>query len=133
MEQKRLPYAKFEEIYTAQLQNSHYYCLICELDSSVIGMLNLRFEEQLHHTERIAEILEFSIADAYRNRGIGKEMLTYGCRIAQSNGCQQIEVACNQLRKDTHRFYSREGMHNFHYKFSKRFDEATAVENRLGR
>jgi PhnO protein len=60
-------------------------------------------------------------------------MLAQSCRIAADNGCSQIEVACNQLRKDTHRFYVREGMHNFHFKFSKRLANDDAQENSLGR
>lgn len=36
-------------------------------------------------------------------------------------------------RKDTHRFYSREGMHNFHYKFSKRLIGEDSDRNVLGR
>ena len=101
---------------------------------SVFEYLNFsRFEEQLHHTERIAEILEFAINTTCRNMGIGKEMLAQSYRIAADNGCSQIEVACNQLRKDTHRFYVREGMHNFHFKFSKRLANDDIQENSLGR
>jgi PhnO protein len=133
MEGKELPYNRFEEIYNNQINDSCYYCLICEQDNNVIGMLNLRFEVQLHHSERVAEVLEFAISSAYRSKGIGKEMFTQSCEIAKSNGCSQIEVACNQLRKDTHRFYLRESMHNFHFKFSKRLVGDDAQENALGK
>ncbi len=60
-------------------------------------------------------------------------MFSQGCQIASDNGCSQIELACNQLRKDTHRFYLREGMHNFHFKFSKRLADDDLRENALGR
>lgn len=133
MESKALPYGRFEAIYLDEIKDHRYYCLICEQNNAVIGALNLRVEEQLHHAERIAEILEFAVASAYRNKGIGKEMLTQGFRIAKDNGCAQMEVACNQLRSDTHRFYMREGMHNFHFKFSKRLVGADAQGNMLGR
>lgn len=133
MESKELPYGRFEAIYLDELKDHHYHCLVCEQDKVVISALNLRFEEQLHHAERIAEILEFAVASACKNKGIGKEMLAQGCQIAKNNGCAQIEVACNQLRKDTHRFYAREGMRNFHFKFSKRLVGADAQENMLGR
>ena len=133
MEKKELPYDRFENIYHYQISDCHYYCLVFEQDGMVIGTLNMRFEEQLHHTERIAEILEFAINTTCRNMGIGKEMLAQSYRIAADNGCSQIEVACNQLRKDTHRFYVREGMHNFHFKFSKRLANDDIQENSLGR
>lgn len=133
MENKELPYDKFEKIYHNQINDSHYYCLVCEQDSMVIGALNMRFEEQLHHAERITEILEFAVDTTCRNMGIGKEMISQSCQIAKDIGCSQIEVACNKLRKDTHRFYIREGMHNFHFKFSKQLIGDNVQENVLGR
>lgn len=132
MENKELPYDRFEEIYLEQINDNRYYCLICEQDGIVIGLLNIRFEKQLHHSEQIAEILEFAVASTYRGKGIGKEMLAQSCKIAKNNGCSQIEVACNQLRQATHRFYTREGMHNFHFKFSKRLIGDNVQENTLG-
>lgn len=133
MERKELEYDKFAEIYHSQINDDSYYCLVCEQGEKVIGVLNMRFEEQLHHAERIGEILEFSIAKDYRNIGIGKEMFAKGCAIAKEKGCSQIEVACNQLRTDTHRFYIREGMNNFHYKFTKDLVGNNSNENELGR
>lgn len=133
LENRELPYDAFDAIYHDQISDGHYYCLVCEQRGKVVGMLNMRFEEQLHHTERIAEILEFAIDESCRNMGIGKEMFEQSCQIAVDNGCSQIEVACNQLRKDTHRFYEREGMHNFHFKFSKRLANNDSPENILGR
>ena len=85
------------------------------------------------HTEQIAEILEFAVASACRNNGIGKEMFFRSCQIAEDNGCTQIEVDCNQLRIDTHRFYMREDMHNFHFKFSKRLVGDNIQQNIIGR
>lgn len=133
MEKTELPYDPFIRIFRRQLEDPRYYCLLMEKEGRVIGELNLRFEEQLHHCNRIAEILEFTVDEAWRNRGIGKEMLEEACRIAESAGCVQIEVACNQLRTDTHRFYLREGMHNFHYKFTKPLIGGDSEENALGK
>ncbi len=133
MENKELAYDMFNEIYQEQVSDCKYYCLVCEHESMVIGVLNMRFEAQLHHAERIAEILEFAVATTCRNMGIGRKMFSQGCQIASDNDCSQIELACNQLRKDTHRFYLREGMHNFHFKFSKRLADDDLRENALGR
>ncbi|MEI3234450.1 MAG: GNAT family N-acetyltransferase [Intestinibacter bartlettii] len=72
---------------------------MCEHNDEVIGVLNLRFEQQLHHSECIAEIMEFSINPLYRNKGIGKEMFEEACKIAKNRNCIQIEVACNNLEK----------------------------------
>lgn len=133
MEHKSLPYPQFAAIYQAQLEDPRYDCLVWEQVGGVVGVLNLRYEEQLHHAERVAEILEFAIAPDFRNQGLGKRLLAAACAAASEHGCSQIEAACNQLRQDTHRFYIREGMHNFHFKFSKRLDGENGPENALGR
>jgi len=133
MENKQLPYDVFEKIYEKQLQQENMYCLIDEEDGMVRAMLNLRMEEQLHHCEKIAEIMEFVVDASCRNEKVGQKVLAEAKRVALEKGCSQIEVACNQLRKDTHRFYEREGMHNFHYKFSCRLAGEDDGENVLGR
>lgn len=133
MECKQLPFERFSEIYRKQLDSRHYYCIICQQENHVVGALNLRFEEQLHHSEWIAEIMEFAVDSAYRSQGIGKGMFGHACQVAKDFGCAQIEVACNQLRTDTHRFYLREGMHNFHFKFSKSLTGEDTGQNVLGK
>ncbi len=133
MEQKELPFGGFEKIFGEQLENEDYYCLVFRREGETIAMLNLRFESQLHHAGAVAEIMEFAVDERYRNRGLGREMLARAVELARERGCMQIEVACNQLRKDTHRFYLREGMHNFHYKFSKALTGEDSGENRLGK
>lgn len=133
LEEKCLPWEAFLRIYQTQMCDSHYECLICEEDAHVVGVLNLRLEQQLHHCERIAEIMEFAVAPAYRGQGIGKELLSLACQRAKDLDCTQIEAACNQLRLDTHRFYLREGMHNFHFKFSKSLTGDISAENVLGK
>ena len=133
MEETKLPFDKFCEIFYNQLNDEHYFCLVYDQGESVIAVLNLRFEEQLHHSAYIAEIMEFVVAPGNRNRGVGKAMLEEANRIAIKHGCIQIEVACNQLRKDTHRFYIREGMKNYHYRFSKPLTGIMDAENSIGR
>ena len=121
-------------IYLRQLSDAeHFCCLICENDSKVVGMLNLRFEEQLHHAGWIAEIMEFVVDSSCRSKGIGAGMFEEACLIVRERGCSQIEVACNQLRADTHRFYLRQGMKNYHYKFSLLLEGEDSGENILGR
>lgn len=119
LESKQLPFENFREIYEEQINNKNYYCIVCEYDNNIIGVLNLRFEKQLHHAECIAEIMEFVINSSFRKNGIGKEMFNMACRISKDAGCTQIELATNRSRSGAHRFYSREGMNNSHFKFSK--------------
>lgn len=83
MECKQIPYDRFHSIYQKQIKSEHYYCLVCEHDNDIIGILNLRFEEQPHHSECIAEIMEFAVDKTYRKQGIGKEMFVNACQLAK--------------------------------------------------
>lgn len=70
-----LSYEKFYDILNEQLQDrQHYYFLVCEHESRIIGILNLRFERQLHHAGPVAEITEFYIAPDCRKEGVGREL-----------------------------------------------------------
>lgn len=133
IENCQLPYPRFAQIFQHQLESDFYESLVCEDGGKLLGVLNLRIEDQLHHTAPMAEILEFAVSPQCRSLGIGRKMLAAACETARTRGCQQIEVACNQLRTDAHRFYLREGMQNFHYRFSKNLLDDTPTENALGR
>ena len=133
LECKELPYDKFSSIFNHQVQDEHYYSLLYVENDQVMAVLNLRFEKQLHHCETIAEVMEFYVEEENRSQGIGRKMFEKACELSREYGCTQIELATNQLRKDAHRFYEREGMHNFHYKFSKALTGNDLVENAIGK
>lgn len=133
MEERQLPFQRFSQIFQRQLENENYCCLIDQRGGQPVAILNLRFEEQLHHGDRVAEIMEFVADPRHRGNGIGGRLFAHACQVARDHGCSQIEVACNQLRTDTHRFYTRQGMHNFHFKFSKVLMGEDPPENRIGR
>ena len=133
MEQGRLDEAAFHAIFREQQENPAYCQIVYETpEDGVVGFLNLRMENQLHHCGRIAEIMELAVAAGYRGRGIGAELFREACRRAEELGCMQAEVCCNRLRLDAHRFYEREGMKKYHFKLTKSLIGETAAENRLG-
>lgn len=133
MEEKALPYNHFSRIWEKQIANPDYISLVCEEDGTVIGVLNLRLEEQLHHTQLVAEIMEMAVKAEYRSSGIGKALIRWAYQIAQEKGCLQIEASSNQLRTSAYRFYLREGMKNHHFKFTHKLQEEDFAENALGR
>ena len=133
MENKTLPYPDFEGIFLRQSIRKDFLCLVYIQNEEVVGCINLRMEEQLHHAGRICEIMEFVVNREQRGNGIGKCLFNAACMEAMKRQCLQIEVSCNRLRERTHRFYEAQGMHRFHYKFSLDFTRSEDHENRLGR
>ncbi len=132
MEQSELDYKSFEGIFYSQLESACYSCWVWEEKGIVAGCLNLRMERQLHHTARVAEIMELAVMSGCRSRGIGKQLFDYACLEAKREGCVQVEVCCNLLRERAHAFYQRQGMNRFHYKFSMPLNGNRHSENKLG-
>lgn len=133
MEQSRLDGAAFHAVYVEQQESPAYCPLVYETaEDGVIGFLNLRIEDQLHHCGRIAEVMELAVAEGHRSRGVGAALFREAGRLAKGRGCLQMEVCCNRLRLDAHRFYEREGMKKYHFKLTMSLVGETAAENRLG-
>lgn len=133
MEQSRLDEAAFHAVFLEQAESPAFCAFVWETaEDGVLGFLNLRTEAQLHHCGRIAEVMELAVAEGHRSRGIGRELFRAACEKARERECVQIEVCCNQLRLDAHRFYEREGMKKYHFKLTMNLIGETAGENRLG-
>lgn len=132
MENTKLDKTKFSEIFQSYLSDKRIYCLVVKMDERVIGCLNLRMELQLHHTEKIAEIMELAVDAECRSQGIGKQLFDKAQDIARKNHCVQIEVCCNMLRERAHKFYIKQGMNKTHYKLTKPLDGRIFSENKLG-
>ena len=118
MENTQLDYKKFEQIFIRYLENENFYSIVAEEDDLIIGCLNLRIEYQLHHVEKIAEVMELAVKEEYRSKGVGKKLLDEAKKISKDNNCLQIEVCCNQRRENAHKFYQRENLKNTHFKFT---------------
>ncbi len=123
LEQGELDPTVFARIFEEQLARPDMACLVCEEGGKVVAFINLRFEWQLHHCERICEIMEFVVVSGHRDEGIGSALFAEACTEARRQGCAQIEVASNERRTDAHRFYERQGMQRSHFRFSMRLEE----------
>lgn len=120
LEDYEFNYTDFERIYGEMMQRSDFYSvLIAQKGDEVLGVATLRFEDQLHHCEKIAEIMEFSVTATHRSCGIGSAIFEEACKLAKDKGCAQIEVSSNRVRERAHRFYERLGMLNTHVKLCK--------------
>lgn len=101
---------RFEKIFSGQLMDEKYACFVYEDAEGIHGFLNMRMEEQLHHTAKVAQILELIVDESQREKGIGTKLFRYAKNFAKENGCVQIELETSLWRKRAHAFYEREGM-----------------------
>ena len=83
--------------------------LVSEDNGAVAAFIAINFITQLGLEGDFARISYFAVSDAYRSKGIGREMEVYCEELARARGCDRIEVHCSDYRADAHRFYFRQG------------------------
>ena len=118
MEHEAFDLAAFRRRFSVQRAGGFHTCLVCERGGTVLGMLNLRIEDQLHHASSAAEIMELVVADGHRGEGLGAALLERARRLAEERGCEVLEVTSKMEREAAHRFYERMGMRKTHYRLS---------------
>lgn len=118
LENEILDWDFFKECYNRQFEDRHKHCIVAEQRGKIIGCLNLRIEYQLHHSGKIAEIMEFCVDQRERSAGNGKKLFNYAVDLARKEECEQLELDTNQCRLNAHRFYERQGMKNTHFKYA---------------
>ena len=102
--------AKFMETRLAQLLNDPAgILLVWEDDAAILGFLSLHFIPQIALEGDFARISYFSIDEAARSKGIGRQLEEHAANLAREKGCELIEVHCHTRREKAHAFYFRQG------------------------
>ena len=117
LEEAPLNKEEFNTVFTHNLADPNVYYLVAYNGSTVVGFASLHIQQLLHHTGKAAELQEMYVTSTLRGQGIGKKLIEELKSVANKNKCKVFEVTCNMKRKDTHRFYIREGLQPTHYKF----------------
>lgn len=110
-------YKDFVVSYRYNLKMNH--CLVAEEADELLGLGTLSILHPMHHSSKIAEVLELIVDKNIRGKGIGTKLLKRLTEIAITEKCTGIELASNQKRKEAHQFYEREGFKNTHFKLTK--------------
>lgn len=118
LEEEELDKNAFSDIYNANLKKENVYYLVAVEKDKVLGFISVHIQGLLHHASNIAEIQELIVTSRSQKSGIGHMLYKKAEEVAKSNNCYQLEVCCNQKRKDSHAFYQRQGMDKSHYKFT---------------
>ena len=69
------------------------------------------------HTEPYALIEDIWVEESYRNKGIGKNIVSRLIDQARDSGCYKIIATSRFLRENVHRFYEDLGFEKWGYEF----------------
>jgi ribosomal protein S18 acetylase RimI-like enzyme len=64
-----------------------------------------------------------SVSAAYRNQGIGKQMMQAALKLSQAAGCYKVTLSSNLKRNRAHHFYQSLGFRQHGWSFSLQLAE----------
>lgn len=83
---------------------------VVEQGSTLAGMLQLTFIPSLTHTGSWrCQVEGVRIHQAFRNRGIGSQMLEFAINQAKQRDCSLVQLTSDKVRDEAKRFYERMG------------------------
>ncbi|MPR35671.1 GNAT family N-acetyltransferase [Salmonirosea aquatica] len=120
LENEMLDKEHFVKIFLKNLENQNVSYFIAELDRQSVGMASCHVQLLLHHAAPVGEIQEMYVKPELRSQGIGQRLVEAVKTFSHQRGADQLEVTSNQIRRDTHRFYEREGFIKSHVKLVRK-------------
>ncbi len=98
-------------------ESEGYRLAFIEMDGRPVTVAGYRFLHQLV-VGKVLYVDDLVTDETLRSTGLGSRMLRWLLKEARREGCQNLELDSATHRKDTHRFYEREGMDltSFHFK-----------------
>lgn len=101
---------------------------LCATDEKrVIGFGSFTVKENLWPEGHLGYVDELVVDTEYRSKGIGKQLLEQLIAVARQKDCCRIELDSAFYRKESHRFYKRNGFEKRAYVFSKILHKSSRV------
>lgn len=97
------------ENYRNLLNDVNSYILVAETSGTVIGLINFTIRRTLLHPALSGLIDELVVANSYRGKGVGKQLIYAAIEKCKQLGCCEIEVTTEFTNTDARAFYKRCG------------------------
>ena len=94
---------------TALLRSESDQLLVAEQGAVAMGVLHFHLIPLLHKAGNAGRITALVVAEKFRSRGIGKQLVAAAEAWAWSRDCVLIEVTSREQRTQAHKFYHRCG------------------------
>jgi len=114
-----LRYENLENVFRAGLDSELNDYAVAECEGKIVGFCSLSVMHTLWSAGRMGHIDELVIAEGFRGKGIGTQLLNEMSRRAREKGCLRIELESDLRRSEAHRFYVDRGFKMAAYSFWK--------------
>ena len=89
--------------------------IVVEIDGRLVGTLQITFTPSISFQGGLRSTVEsVRVDDAFRGKGIGREMMLWAIERARERGCISMQLTTNADRSEAHRFYERLGFAKTH-------------------
>lgn len=120
LEEQHFDRELFAKKYDLLLSSPNYFTFLIEYDGSRCGLIGISVNSLMHHQLPVAEIQELIVLEGFRNKKIGRRVMTQALAFAREHGCEMLELSSRHKRKEAHRFYENNGLESTHLKFTYR-------------
>ncbi|MDG5492830.1 GNAT family N-acetyltransferase [Psychroserpens sp. SPM9] len=103
----------------AEMVTQNYECAVIYDDDTLIGVTGLWFCTR-HYAGKTVEIDHVFIEEAYRNKGLGTQFLSWIYDYVKQKGCRTAELNTYVQNYPSHKFYYNEGFEILGYHFLKK-------------
>ena len=114
----KVPETKLNERFE-EMKTQNYECAGIFDGEKLIGVAGLWFCTR-HYIGKAVEMDHVYIDDAYRNKGLGKQFMTWIYTYVTSKACKSIELNTYVQNHPSHKFYYNEGFEILGYHFLKK-------------
>ncbi len=111
---------EFTEVYSSNLNDKNIFYIVAESEGKAIAFSSIHIQQILHHTGKVAELMEMYVEPDFRDSGIGEAMFWNLRDKAEACGCRFFEISSNIVRDKTKTFFENRGVQLTHYKFTER-------------
>jgi ribosomal protein S18 acetylase RimI-like enzyme len=114
-------YSQYRRVYRhvmEEMQLGKRLMLVAECDGLVVGQIFIQFNahrSDIHSGDRSAYLHAFRVRPAYRNRGIGTNLVLEAEAVLRSTDCERVVIAAAEENLAAQRLYERLG-YTFHKK-----------------
>ena len=98
-----------------------YSTYVYIVDDKIVGLVSIVFYSSALHRKGTALINELIVADGFRSKGIGSELLAYCINIAKQDGFDEVEVGTEKGNIRAIEFYKKNGFDKEYILLGKEF------------
>jgi ribosomal protein S18 acetylase RimI-like enzyme len=107
--------ADYVAAFTMIAADPNQYLAVCVIESVIIGCVQISFIPGLTRRGALRGQIEgVRIADGWRGRGYGRQLLLWAIDTCRDRGCRLVQLTSDRSRDDAQRFYKSLGFAKSH-------------------